>query len=237
MQDVEVADRPESRRDLAQALAVALRPVGRYASPKTRHAARIRRVATRIPWSSSGSAPSRVPGFAGDHPGEVEAEHLPAGLGDVVVGQDAGRLADDEALAVAGGLGLGRGGGCRLRRGLPAGASRRATAGLGRRPGGAAGRGLAASSTVLRRRRRPRRLPPRPADRRRAGASPSRTAFATPFGDSLPSSAEVAARAASSFDPVAGMRPSSASKIGRSSIEPRLVARRSARPRARRSGG
>ena len=66
----------------------------RNASPNTRHAARWRRVATRIAWRSSGSLPSRVPCLLGEHPREVEAEDLPAGLGDVVVGDDAGRLAD-----------------------------------------------------------------------------------------------------------------------------------------------
>jgi hypothetical protein len=37
------------------------------------------------------------PGLAGDHPGEVEAEDLPTRLRERIVGQDAGRLPDDEA--------------------------------------------------------------------------------------------------------------------------------------------
>ena len=52
---------PEPRGDLAQAAAIALRPPGRKTAPKTRQAARCRRVATRIAWRSSGSLPSRVP--------------------------------------------------------------------------------------------------------------------------------------------------------------------------------
>ena len=67
---------------------------GRKPSPKTRQAARIRRVDTRIAWSSSGSSPFAGPGLAGDHPGEVEAEDLATGLGMEVVGGDPGRLAD-----------------------------------------------------------------------------------------------------------------------------------------------
>ena len=42
------------------------------------------------PWHSA-------PRPAGEHPGEVEAKDLPAGLGNVVVGKDARRLADDES--------------------------------------------------------------------------------------------------------------------------------------------
>ena len=37
------------------------------------------------------------PRLAGEHPGEVETEDLAAGLGDVVVGQNAGGLTDDES--------------------------------------------------------------------------------------------------------------------------------------------
>ena len=74
--------------------------------------------------------------FAGDHPGEVEAEHLAAGLGDVVAGQDARRLPDDETLAMARGLRGRAGSGGRPRRCLPARASR-ACRRFGRRPGGA----------------------------------------------------------------------------------------------------
>ena len=61
-QDVEVAHGAEVARDLLAAGAGG--DCVRFwsnASPNTRHAARWRRVATRIPWSSSRSVPSRVP--------------------------------------------------------------------------------------------------------------------------------------------------------------------------------
>ena len=44
-----------------------------------------------------GLAPLARPGLAGEHPGEVEAQHLAARLGEVVVGQDPGRLGDRQA--------------------------------------------------------------------------------------------------------------------------------------------
>ena len=78
---------PSRARDSRRRVAVALRAVRAEASPKTRHAARCRRVATRILWTSSGSEPVARARFAVEHPGEVEAQHLAAGLGDVVVGQ------------------------------------------------------------------------------------------------------------------------------------------------------
>ena len=44
-------------------------------------------------------------GLAGDHPGQVEAEDLAAGLGQVVVREDAGRLGDDDPRRLRDGLG------------------------------------------------------------------------------------------------------------------------------------
>ena len=95
-QDVEVADGPEPRGDLAEAAAVRLRPAGAEGlaeDPPGRP----------LP---PGRDPHRVEvlgvgafagaGLLGDHPREVEAEDLAAGLGEVVVGEHARRLADDE---------------------------------------------------------------------------------------------------------------------------------------------
>ena len=103
-QDVEVADRPESRGDLAQAVAVALRapgaergtedapggPLSACRDPHRMELFRIRALARA--------------GLAGEHPGEVEFHHLPAGLRDMVLGGDAGRLADDKARVDRSGL-------------------------------------------------------------------------------------------------------------------------------------
>ena len=60
--DVQVADRAEPAGDLAQAASgSAASGPSRKPSPKTRQAARWRRVATRILWRSSASSPVRVP--------------------------------------------------------------------------------------------------------------------------------------------------------------------------------
>ena len=58
------------------------------------------------------------PGLARDHAGEVEAKHLAAGLGDVVVGEHAGRLRDEDPRRLRNGLGgdAGSVGGLRLGR-------------------------------------------------------------------------------------------------------------------------
>ena len=62
-EDVEIADGPEPGPDLAQLAADSAAVSSRSKpSPKTRHAARIRRAATRIAWTSSGSSPAMTPG-------------------------------------------------------------------------------------------------------------------------------------------------------------------------------
>ena len=115
-QDIEVPDGPQPGRDLAQPLAVALRPL--RAVPVPEDAPRRPHPARRDPHPVEllGIVAFARARLAGDHPGQVEAQHLPAGLGDVVAGQHARRLPDDEALTVAGGLGLRGGGSGRPRR-------------------------------------------------------------------------------------------------------------------------
>ena len=95
-QDVEVAHGPEPRRDLAQAVAVALRPAGPERRPEDPPGRPLPagRDAHRVELLGVGAgARARL---AREHPGEVEAHDLAAGLGDVVVGGDAGRPADDQ---------------------------------------------------------------------------------------------------------------------------------------------
>ena len=82
---------------------------GRYPSPKTRQAARIRRVATRIPWSSSGSVPSRVPGSRAIIRARWKRSTLRPASATLSLGRTPGRLADDETLAVARRRGFGGG--------------------------------------------------------------------------------------------------------------------------------
>ena len=103
-QDVEVADRAEPRGDLAQAVAVALRPAGPERRPEDapRGPLPAGRDAHRV--ELLGVVPVARAGLAGEHPGEVEAHDLAAGLGDVVVGGDARRLADDEPRVRSGSL-------------------------------------------------------------------------------------------------------------------------------------
>ena len=97
--------------------------------------------------------PARVAGLVVEHPGEVEAHDLAAGLGDVVVGGDARGLADDEArTASATGRSLGAVSPSSVRhvlarRGRPAG-SRRPVASSGR-----ARRGCSCRARPTRRRR------------------------------------------------------------------------------------
>ena len=91
-QDIEIAHGPEAGRDLAQARAVAFR------------AAATERIAEDAPRGTlpAGRNTHRVEllvvlalaraRLAGEHPGEVEAQDLASCLGDVVVGDDAGRL-------------------------------------------------------------------------------------------------------------------------------------------------
>ncbi len=62
MQDVEVADGPEPGGDRAEPPAEPLRPLRSEAVAEDAPGGPLRRVATRIAWSSSGSLPSRVPG-------------------------------------------------------------------------------------------------------------------------------------------------------------------------------
>jgi hypothetical protein len=107
-EDVEVAHRAESRGDLAEAPAMAPRPVGTEPVPED---------PPRGPHPAGGH-PHRMeflgvgalarPGLAGDHPREVEAEDLPAGFGHTVAGQHARRLPDDENLRLDRRLLLGR---------------------------------------------------------------------------------------------------------------------------------
>ena len=151
-----------------------VRPGG-YASPKTRHAARWRRVATRILCTLPVSMPLAHAGLALEHPGEVEAHDLAARLGDVVVGHDARDLPTTSA---------GLGPGSRVRVVLVIGRGR-----------------PAASLPVLARRRSPapssgreRRL--ELARRRRAGAR-VRQSMATPSATSSPSSPLVSSASSS----------------------------------------
>ena len=68
--------------------------------PKTRHAARWRRVATRIAWSSVWSLPARVPASRASIRARWKRMTLRPGLGDVVVAGDARGLADRQARGV-----------------------------------------------------------------------------------------------------------------------------------------
>ena len=121
-EDVQVADGAEPRRDLAETPAMSLRPAlpeglsedpPRGALATGRHPHRMEIL---------GIAPVAGALLLGDHPGEVEPEHLPAGFREVIVGQDAGGLADGEAGSVVG-----------LDGGVRAGPRLRARSGFGRR--------------------------------------------------------------------------------------------------------
>ena len=95
-EDVEIADGTEPGGDGAQS------------PPEARRALRPEPVAEDAPGGAhpTGRDAHRVellgllalpgPGLAGDHPGQVEAEDLAAGLGMEVLGGDAGRLADGD---------------------------------------------------------------------------------------------------------------------------------------------
>src|SRR3954454_280034 len=83
-QDIEVADGPEARRDLAQAVAIALRttrperraedtPRGTLATGSDAHRMEL-----------LGISPEPRPRLASEHPREVEAHHLPASLGNMI---------------------------------------------------------------------------------------------------------------------------------------------------------
>src|SRR2546422_4951688 len=97
---VEVANGPEPGGDVAEIAAVGLRPA--WPERRAEDAPRGSLAAGRDPHRVEllGVLAVARPGLAGEHPGEVEAKDLPAGLGNWVVGKDARRLADDESRCV-----------------------------------------------------------------------------------------------------------------------------------------
>src|SRR5689334_9162102 len=96
-QDVQVAHRPEPSRDLAQAVPVPPRPTVaiRLAEYPPRGALAAGRHAHRMDVLEILAV--AYAGFPREHPPQVEAHDLATGLGDVVVGQDAGGASDHEA--------------------------------------------------------------------------------------------------------------------------------------------
>src|SRR6185503_14993481 len=95
--DVEVADGPESSGGIAKAVAVGLGPP--LPERLTEYAPGGALAASRDPHLVDVLDVIAVPDarLALEHPGEVEAHHLAAGLGDRVLGKDTRGLADDEA--------------------------------------------------------------------------------------------------------------------------------------------
>ena len=104
-QDVEVAHGAEVAGHQLEASPVALGPleVEGVAEDPPRRPLAARRDAH--PVQLLGVLADAGAGLARDHPGEVEAEDLAAGLGQVVVGEDAGRLGDDEPRRLGDGSG------------------------------------------------------------------------------------------------------------------------------------
>ena len=96
-QDIEIADRAKPSGDLAETLPVSLRPLGpeRLAEDPPRGPLAAGRDAHGVEVLRRRAVAGA--GLPGDHPGEMEPEDLAAGLGKMVVGEDARGLADDEA--------------------------------------------------------------------------------------------------------------------------------------------
>ena len=100
-QHVQVANGTEPRGDLAEPVAVSAGPLApeRVAEHPPRRPLPAGRDAHPVELLEVDAHPG--PRLAGQHPGEMEAQDLPPGFGDVVLGGDAGGLADDQ-------LGVGR---------------------------------------------------------------------------------------------------------------------------------